>query len=222
MSRRQKYLYDEVIWHENRKQKTNESAGMMNVLMGLKKICNHPDLFQPRIEESPLNWVPLTIVIAHHMFLKLHFENRTHALKDFVDGFKANFTQIAEDILRSYAGTRITKDNEQYYRHKYADRLFFASINYERSKRKEFKAYPFDFSRFEIMEETVPYYMSTTIAQRAQEYETIFDKYLFVVPKVMARPAHLATFPMSSEVQAETNRLEYLRNRMKTIIPREL
>lgn len=38
----------------------------------------------------------------------------------------------------------------------------------------------------------------------------------------MARPAHLATFPMSSEVQAETNRLEYLRNRMKTIIPREL
>jgi len=46
---------------------------MMNVLMGLKKICNHPDLFQPRIEESPLSWVPLTVVIAHHMFLKLHF-----------------------------------------------------------------------------------------------------------------------------------------------------
>lgn len=84
---------------------------MMNVLMGLKKICNHPDLFQPRIEESPLNWVPLTIVIAHHMFLKLHFEARAHQLKDFVDNFRANFTQIAEDILRSYADTRITKDN---------------------------------------------------------------------------------------------------------------
>lgn len=137
MSRRQKYLYDEVIWHENRKQKTNESAGMMNVLMGLKKICNHPDLFQPRIEESPLNWVPLTIVIAHHMFLKVHFETyKTHVLKDFVDNFKANFEQIAEDILRKYSETKITKDNDEYYKHKFADRLFFAKINYERSKRK--------------------------------------------------------------------------------------
>jgi len=51
-------------------------------------------------------------------------------LKDFVDGFKANYEQIAEDILRRYAETRITKDNEEYYKHKYADRLFFAKINY--------------------------------------------------------------------------------------------
>ena len=34
--------------------------------------------------------------------------------------------------------------------------------------------------------------------ERAEEYEQIFDKYLFVVPKVMARPARLTTFPMSS------------------------
>jgi SNF2 family DNA or RNA helicase len=137
MSRRQKYLYDEMIWHENRKQKSNESAGMMNVLMGLKKICNHPDLFQPRIEESPFNWVPLTIVIAHHMFLKLHFETyKTHILKDFVDNFKANFEQIAEDILCGYAALKITPDNQLYYKNKFADRLAFAKINYERSKRK--------------------------------------------------------------------------------------
>lgn len=69
---------------------------MMNVLMGLKKICNHPDLFQPRIEETPLNWVPLTIVIAHHMFLKLHFEIFcTPILKDFVDNFQAKFEYVA-------------------------------------------------------------------------------------------------------------------------------
>lgn len=75
--------------------------------------------------------MPLTIVIAHHMFLKLHFETyRIHHLKDFVDGFKANYEQIAEDILRRYAETRITKDNEEYYKYKYADRLFFAKINY--------------------------------------------------------------------------------------------
>jgi microcystin degradation protein MlrC len=53
-----------------------------------------------------------------------------------VDNFKANFEQIAEDILRKYSETKITKDNDEYYKHKFADRLFFAKINYERSKRK--------------------------------------------------------------------------------------
>ena len=50
----------------------------------------------------------------------------------------------------------------------------------------------------------------------------MFDRFLFVVPRVMARPAHLATFPMNSEVQAETNRLEYLRSQVKNMIPSEI
>jgi len=57
-------------------------------------------------------------------------------LKDFVDDFKASYEQIAEDILRRYSETKINRDNEQYYKYKYADRLFFGRINYERSKRK--------------------------------------------------------------------------------------
>ena len=120
----------------------------MNVLMGLKKICNHPDLFQPRIEESPLNWVPLTVVIAHHMFLKLHFETyKIHVLKDFVEDFKGTYEQVAEDILKSYASLNINEHNQEYYRYKYADRLFFAKINFERSKRKKFQVYNFELSK---------------------------------------------------------------------------
>lgn len=112
MSRRQKYLYDEMIWHENKRFKSNQSAGMMNVLMGLKKICNHPDLFQPRIEETPLSWSPLTLVIAHHMFLKSHFETyKTHILRDFVDNFSATFVHVANDILSEYAKLDINSDN---------------------------------------------------------------------------------------------------------------
>jgi hypothetical protein len=38
----------------------------------------------------------------------------------------------------------------------------------------------------------------------------------------MASPAVLATFPMSSEVQAELNRLEYLRNWARKAIPIEI
>ena len=52
------------------------------------------------------------------------------------------------------------------------------------------------------MEDKTPYFLNKNIMERAQEYENIFDKYLFVVPKVMARPATLATFPMNSEVQS--------------------
>ena len=40
--------------------------------------------------------------------------------------------------------------------------------------------------------------MNKTIIERAEEFEPIFDRYLFVVPKVLARPAHLTTFPMNS------------------------
>lgn len=121
----------------------------MNVLMGLKKICNHPDLFQPRIEESPLSWVPLTVVIAHHMFLKLHFQTyKTHILKDFEIDFKGSYEQIAEDILKAYGSIQINEYNELYYKHKFADRLFFAKINFERSKRKAFRPYSYEFSKF--------------------------------------------------------------------------
>jgi len=38
----------------------------------------------------------------------------------------------------------------------------------------------------------------------------------------MASPARLATFPMSSEVQAEINRLDYLRGWARKAIPVEL
>lgn len=140
----------------------------MNVLMGLKKICNHPDLFQPRIEETPFNWPPFTMVIAHHMFLKVHFETyKTHILRDFVDNFKTKFEEIADDILKEYAKLNINEDNERYYKHKYIDRLSFAEINFERSKRKEFRPYAFDFKKFELFEQKAPYFMTKTISDRA-------------------------------------------------------
>ncbi len=49
--------------------------------------------------------------------------------------------------MSQYSKYIITEDNEQYYKHKIADRLFFAKINFERSKRKQFKVYNFEFSK---------------------------------------------------------------------------
>ena len=49
------------------------------------------------------------VVIAHHMFLKVHFQTyQTHILRDFVDNFSATFEEIANDILKQYSEIEIT------------------------------------------------------------------------------------------------------------------
>eukprot|EP01071_Lankesteria_metandrocarpae_P012397 Lankesteria_metandrocarpae@DN5806_c0_g1_i1.p1 len=49
-SKRQKYLYDEFLERKSTKETMNkgEFLSMMNALMQLRKVCNHPDLFEPR------------------------------------------------------------------------------------------------------------------------------------------------------------------------------
>ena len=53
MSRRQQYLYDEFLALRGN-QETSEYMGIMNLLMQLRKVCNHPELFAPRFVMSPL------------------------------------------------------------------------------------------------------------------------------------------------------------------------
>jgi E1A-binding protein p400 len=55
LSRRQRLLYDEYINSDKTKQTLNDSDffSIMNVLMQLRKVCNHPDLFEARTIESP-------------------------------------------------------------------------------------------------------------------------------------------------------------------------
>ncbi|KAF4677459.1 swr1 complex component [Perkinsus chesapeaki] len=56
LSRRQQGLYEEFMNQRDiRHQIDNlDCMGMMNVLMQLRKVCNHPDLFDPRPVRSPL------------------------------------------------------------------------------------------------------------------------------------------------------------------------
>ena len=50
LSKRQRLLYDEFMSNTKTKQTLNEGNYMsvINVLMQLRKVCNHPDLFDPR------------------------------------------------------------------------------------------------------------------------------------------------------------------------------
>lgn len=62
LTRRQQVLYDEFLSHRetrqllaSRKSKAGgDYLGLMNVLMQLRKVCNHPDLVEPRPVRSPL------------------------------------------------------------------------------------------------------------------------------------------------------------------------
>lgn len=55
LSRRQRLLYDEYINHDKTRMVLADSDffSIMSVLMQLRKVCNHPDLFEARTIESP-------------------------------------------------------------------------------------------------------------------------------------------------------------------------
>ena len=56
LSRRQQVLYDEFLSHRETRQLLKQGKdylGLMNVLMQLRKVCNHPNLLEPRPVRSP-------------------------------------------------------------------------------------------------------------------------------------------------------------------------
>lgn len=65
LSRRQRFLYDEFMSLSDTKRQIDSGSFMsiMNILMQLRKVCNHPQLFDPRPVLSPFKTKGLTIQI---------------------------------------------------------------------------------------------------------------------------------------------------------------
>lgn len=53
LSRRQRALYDEYMRRKETRRKFEEGGGVFSVLLALRKVCNHPDLFAERSTISP-------------------------------------------------------------------------------------------------------------------------------------------------------------------------
>ncbi|KAH8739550.1 Swr1p like SWI/SNF2 family Atpase [Cryptosporidium ryanae] len=75
LSKRQKELYDEFL-----ESKTTQNTllggdyiGLMNILMQLRKVCNHPDLFEPKFIKTPILERRLMVAVSIHSLL--HFTN---------------------------------------------------------------------------------------------------------------------------------------------------
>jgi SNF2 family DNA or RNA helicase len=63
LSRRQQQLYEEFMSRSSTRSALGGGnfMGMMNVLMQLRKVCNHPDLFEPRLIDTPFAQAPLAL-----------------------------------------------------------------------------------------------------------------------------------------------------------------
>jgi hypothetical protein len=67
MSKRQRTLYEDFISRRATQKALGGGnfLGMMNILMQLRKVCNHPELLEPRPIVSPLDVMELNIRMPH-------------------------------------------------------------------------------------------------------------------------------------------------------------
>ena len=81
LSRRQRLLYDEYINQDKTRNILADSDffSIMSVLMQLRKVCNHPDLFEARSIESPFILTDQDRVrysFPSQLLKELHFETQ--------------------------------------------------------------------------------------------------------------------------------------------------
>jgi len=132
LSRRQKYLYDEFINKNETKNKikNQEFLSLMNVVMQLRKVCNHPDLFEPRAIESGfhthqgLRFDMPTICLLHHYhkmqniyslegfnLFQYEIDVPSHHLHDIAVNYLPSLEDLFEAQLRNEA------EADQYLHH---------------------------------------------------------------------------------------------------------
>ncbi|XP_050430386.1 helicase domino isoform X2 [Adelges cooleyi] len=75
LSKRQRYLYDDFMSRAKTKETlaTGNMLSVINVLMQLRKVCNHPNLFEPRPTISPFQMEALTYSVPRSIFNILEY-----------------------------------------------------------------------------------------------------------------------------------------------------
>ena len=85
LSKRQRYLYDDYM--SRTKTKETLAAGnylsVINILMQLRKVCNHPNLFEERPVLSPLVVAPMQIRLPGLVFEALNSSKDSPYVKIF-------------------------------------------------------------------------------------------------------------------------------------------
>ena len=209
LSRRQKYLYDEFIAHENKKQ--SEVVGMMNILMQLKKVCNHPDLFVPRSEDTPLRWPKISLIVASYAVFR-EFDGCPQ-LRDGCDS-RVSFDELALQLLEEYEGVKFNKFNHDYYLHKYQSRMSSLAVNYERSRWKPHDMLQMGlYSLVTIGDQSLQSKITQpkSLEDRCKDFEGCFEKFMFIVPKAETDTHQLVPMKFITQYDRELRQLEMCR-----------
>lgn len=76
LSKRQRFLYDEFMSRRATKDTlaNGHFMSVINILMQLRKVCNHPDMFDPRPIVSPFETEPLSMVVPANVLKSLEYE----------------------------------------------------------------------------------------------------------------------------------------------------
>ena len=166
LSRRQKYLYDEYINTDMTQNtlKKNDYFSIMNVLMQLRKVCNHPDLFDsrdydssmislfniyfviPSIVFSVFKYDPMKSVNYKNLklFLLSNEKFNTYDYIELVKNFPFNplfelYDDITKNKLQLFQPKYLIDENDILFKRNYADNSILSKSNTNGIKENIFK-----------------------------------------------------------------------------------
>ncbi|XP_071446621.1 helicase domino isoform X2 [Hetaerina americana] len=107
LSKRQRYLYDDFMSRAKTRETlaTGNLLSVINVLMQLRKVCNHPNLFESRPTFSPFQMEGLTIHIPSLVYQALAYDPFKH-----IDLFSINLLLVQLELcLTAFVAHRMKK-----------------------------------------------------------------------------------------------------------------
>jgi hypothetical protein len=156
LTRRQKYLYDEYI-NTDRTQATlkqKDYLSIMNILMQLRKVCNHPDLFETRDYVTPSKQLFTIYMIVPHIILtifkydplkSINYKSLFLLIEEFEKFSKLDYMEIANlfpskpfsEIYQSivnkeralYTNKYLLDENDIMFKRQYADSTILYESN---------------------------------------------------------------------------------------------
>ncbi|GMR42529.1 hypothetical protein PMAYCL1PPCAC_12724, partial [Pristionchus mayeri] len=84
LSKRQRYLYDDFMSQRATRDnlKSGNMMSVLNIVMQLRKCCNHPNLFTPREEQTPLVIPPIRAIYPACVFDIISDETQLDGMKE--------------------------------------------------------------------------------------------------------------------------------------------
>ena len=98
LSKRQRFLYEDYIGRRNTREQLASGSflSMMGVLMQLRKVCNHPDLFETRPITTPFICDAITIRVPKMVYQLERGVVFSHSLNHFCEQ-----TDLTDEALES-------------------------------------------------------------------------------------------------------------------------